>query len=241
MSRKNKLAKFAENKTFNHLFEPVFSEIPLSDFEMKGRWNAAFFGNSNSIVAEFGCGKGDYCIALSQLHTNKNYIGVDIKGARLWRGAKTSEQIQLQQVAFVRTRIEFTPYCFAKNELSEIWITFPDPQLRRKKRIKKRLTSARFLSYYQKMLVNNGIVHLKTDDDELFNYTRAIIELNGLPLVDLVLDVYSERPHDAVLGIKTFYENMWLAEGRTIKYLSFRLPDDCVILEPVSNESENNE
>ncbi len=230
MGSKNKLQRFAEMETFKNVFQPSYEDLHNQGFETKGKW-AEVFGNENPIIGEFGCGKGDYTIALANKFPDNNYIGVDIKGARIWRGAKTGTKEQMKNVAFLRTRIEFSPLCFAENELSEIWITFPDPQLRRKKRIKKRLTSSRFLNYYRNFLIDGGIIHLKTDDDELYEYTHNLVKYNNLPLLDFTNNVYLERPSDEILGIKTFYETMWLEQGKTIKYLKFKLPKNQVINE----------
>ncbi len=235
MGRKNKLQRFAENENFSHVFQPGFYDLREQGFEYKGHWHKVF-GNNNPIVGEFGCGKGDYSVALARRFPDMNFTGVDIKGARIWRGAKTSEGEQMNNVAFLRTRIEFTPLCFDPGELSEIWITFPDPQLNRRKRIKKRLTSSRFLSYYQSILTDGGIIHLKTDDDDLYLYTLALIKQNNLPLLDNTDDVYLERPDDDILHIKTFYETKWLGQGKTIKYLKFRLPSNQPINELPGDE-----
>lgn len=236
MGKKNKLQRFAENENFSHVLQPAYAELIQQGFALKGKWHE-LFGNNNSITGEFGCGKGDYSIALARLYPNRNFVGIDIKGARIWRGAKTTAGEKIDNVAFLRTRIEFTPLCFGLAELSEIWITFPDPQLHRKKRIKKRLTSSRFLNYYRSILADNGIIHLKTDDNELYAYTLALIEHNKLNLIYSSENVYSDNPDDEILNIKTFYETMWLAQGKTIKYLKFRLPSNKKIEElPIDEE-----
>lgn len=232
MGQKKKLKRFAENNLFSNVFQPLYTDLINDDFGLKGNWKQQVFKNNNPITAELGCGKGDYVTALSGLLPLNNYIGIDIKGARIWKGAKYAEDKAVQNVAFLRTRIECSPHCFEKNEINEIWITFPDPQLNRKKRIKKRLTSARFLGYYQKILINNGVIHVKTDDDELFAYTKKVIEFNNLKLEKEIRDIYTECPDDKILSIRTYYETKWLTEGRTIKYLCFRLPDTRDIVEP---------
>ena len=232
MSRNNKLEKFSENKEFQHVFEPSFYDLQSKDFVNKGKWKVDFFNNNNSIIAEFGCGKGEYTIALARQNPSANFIGVDIKGARIWKGASIAQREGINNIAFLRTRIEFTPKCFAPNEIDELWITFPDPQLRRKKRIKKRLTSSRFLTYYQGILKNNAIVHLKTDDDELYEYTQEVLKLNNLQVIRNISDLYAGNYDDPILHIKTFYENMWLKEGKTIKVISFKLPSFKKLIEP---------
>lgn len=232
MARNGKLEKFAENKTFNHVFEPCFYELQNSDFIHKDNWNQGFFRNNNPIIAELGCGKGEYTVSLAEKFPEKNFIGIDIKGARIWKGAKQSHEKQMKNVAFVRTRIEFLPKCFGKNEIDEIWITFPDPQLRRKKRVKKRLTSSGFLTYYQSFVKSNAIIHLKTDDDELYKYTLEVLKINELNIIRNIWDLYNTEIDDPILNIKTFYEKMWLKEGKTIKVLSFELPIDKNLIEP---------
>jgi tRNA (guanine-N7-)-methyltransferase len=238
MSRYNKLEKFAQTKQFPHFFEVGFYDVLESDSNLKGKWNKDFFKNENDIVVEFGCGKGEYSYGLAKKNQNKNFIGVDIKGARMWKGAKKSFEEKMTNIAFVRTRVEFTPKCFDKNEISEIWITFPDPQLRHKKRIKKRLTSSRFLNYYRNFLKNNGIIHLKTDDDTLYKYTKSVVELNNLKILVDTDDLYNSDYDNDILSIKTFYEKMWLAEGKKIKYISFFLENNKDIIEPEIVEGE---
>jgi tRNA (guanine-N7-)-methyltransferase len=232
MSRNGKLEKFAENKMFSHVFEPGFYELQSNDFYLKSNWNTKFFNNNNPIVVEFGCGKGEYTVGLAEKYPDKNFIGVDIKGARIWKGARTSFELGLKNVAFLRTRIEFTPKCFGVSEVDEIWITFPDPQLRRKKRVKKRLTSSRFLSYYQHFIKENSIINLKTDDDELYKYTLGLVQMNQLQIIQNIPDLYSCEIEDSAFNVKTFYEKMWLKQGKSIKLLSFKLPCTKLIVEP---------
>ncbi|MDD2198743.1 MAG: tRNA (guanosine(46)-N7)-methyltransferase TrmB [Bacteroidales bacterium] len=236
MARNGKLEKFEENKSFSHVFEPSYTALQQNDLAYKNKWNSDFFKNNNKIIAELGCGKGEYTVALAEQNTENNYIGVDIKGARIWKGAKQSHEKQLKNVAFVRTRIEFLPKCFGKEEIDEIWITFPDPQLRRKKRVKKRLTSSRFLAYYQRFVKNNAIIHLKTDDDELYRYTHEVLKTNNLNIVRDIHDLYNSGVEDPFLNIKTFYEKMWLNEGKTIKVVSFKLPIEKNLIEPKFEE-----
>ena len=231
MSQKNKLFKFAQNETYPHLFQPKLMYDSPIDFEMKSQWNEKFFGNSNPITVELGCGKGEYSVAMAQQIPEGNFVGVDIKGARLWRGATDSLEMQMKNIAFLRTRVEYTPKCFGKDEVSEIWITFPDPQLGAKSMHKKRLTSSRFLTHYQKFLVNNGIVNLKTDDDTLYEYTKGIIAHNKLPLLVDTNNLYESEFYTGFLTLKTHYEKSWNKENLTIKYLRFRLPQDIVFEE----------
>jgi len=232
MSKKKKLLKFSQNKTFPNFFEPVFNFSDPVDFHLKSKWNEVYFKNENPIVLELGCGKGEYTVELSKKYPEYNYIGVDIKGARMWKGAKEALNLKLKNTAFVRTFIEFINYCFGINEISEIWITFPDPHLSPRKRIRKRLTSSGFLSRYQKILKHNGIINLKTDDETLYLYTKAVISINNLKIISDTNNLYESDYFTDVLAIKTFYEKIWNKEGKTIKYLSFRLPGDINLKEP---------
>lgn len=225
---KHKLARFAENLTFPNLFQVSFEYLQEHGFEWRGRWGE-FFGNSNPIVLELGCGKGEYTIALAREYPMRNYIGVDIKGARLWRGAKTSNEEQMGNVAFVRTRIELIAGFFAPGEVSEIWITFPDPQ---PKKPMKRLTSERFLERYRQILAPNSAIHLKTDSQELYHYTlEEVVEPKGYPVVFATDDLYgqcgdAEVEDDSLRmarSVQTFYESMFRKEGKPITYLKFIL------------------
>ncbi len=232
MSRFNKLERFKQNKSFNHFFEVGYYDVLKKDFNLKSNWNKSFFKNNNDIILELGCGKGEYSYQLAKFNPDKNFIGIDIKGARMWKGAKKSAEENMDNIAFLRTRVEFTPKCFGKDEVREIWITFPDPQLGPKKRIKKRLTSSRFLNYYQNFLIDKGIINLKTDDDELYKYTKNLVILNQLEIIDDKDDIYNSKINNEILSIKTFYEEMWLKEGKSIKYISFRLSKNITIIEP---------
>ncbi len=232
MSAKNKLAKFADCEKFPHFFQPVLHYTMDSDFELKSKWNKEFFKNENPIILELGCGKGEYSVELAKQNPDINYIGIDIKGARMWKGAKDSLSMNLRNIAFVRTRVEFTPLCFAKNEVNEIWITFPDPQLGPKKRIKKRLTAAQFLTKYQSILIDKGIVHLKTDDGTLYDYTKKVLEHNKLPILIDIDDLYSSDYYTGIMTVRTHYEKIWTDKNRTIKYIKFRLPSDLSLIEP---------
>jgi len=228
---KDKLQRFAENKTFENLFQPTYDEVLNKDYYIKNNWNNKYFKNNNPIVLELGCGKGEYTIALSQKYKSKNFIGIDIKGARLWRGAKTAITNNLKNVAFLRTRIEFINSFFSDDEVSEIWITFPDPQMR-KRRAKKRLTSSRFLTHYQGFLINNGIINLKTDNDLLYKYTRALLQKNNIKILTDTNNLYKENFVDDILSVKTFYEKQFLSNNKNINYLKFELPKNIVIQEP---------
>lgn len=221
---KNKIRRFEENLTFKNLVQPDFDEIFRKDHNLKGNWHHDFFGNDNPIVLELGCGRGEYTVALGAADPGKNYIGIDIKGARMWRGAKTATEMGMENVGFLRTRIEFINSFFAEGEVSEIWVTFPDPQLR-KGREKKRLTSPVFLAYYAQFLAPDGIIHLKTDSQELHEYTKRVIAANSLPCQIANNDIYGTGLADATLSIKTTYERRFLDEGKTITYLKFGLGD----------------
>lgn len=229
---KNKLQKFQENATFHNLFQPSPESLQSADFSLKGQWNSQYFNNSNPIVLELGCGKGEYTVGLSKLFPHKNFVGIDIKGARLWRGAKTATEEHLPNVGFVRTRIEQIPALFAPNEVDEIWITFPDPQPRPAK-AQKRLTSSRFLNLYTQLLKPNGLVHLKTDCQPLWEYTREVALQNGLKLNVCTNNLYASiAPDEPILGIRTFYEQQFLAQGLPITYLNFCLSHRGPFREP---------
>jgi tRNA (guanine-N7-)-methyltransferase len=221
---KNKLERFAENETFEHFFQPSFDDL-MSGFSLKGKWHADFFGNNNPIILELGCGKGEYTVSLATKYPGANFIGLDKKGARLWRGGKTSKENQMNNVAFVRTRIEQIEHLFGPDEVSEIWITFPEPQPRNAK-AKKRFTSPQFIERFRKIMKPDGIIHVKTDSDLFYDYTLDVIREDGHELIysnsDLYSDMEDHRIKD-VIAVQTFYEKMWLAEGFKIKYLEFRL------------------
>lgn len=233
---KNKLAKFAEMATYPHVFQPVDGEALDTPAAMRGRWHEEFFHNGNPIVLELGCGRGEYAVGLARRFQQKNFIGVDIKGARMWSGATESLREGLKNVAFLRTRIEFIGRHFAPDEISELWLTFSDPQM---KMPTKRLTSTYFLERYRQLLVDNGLIHVKTDSRFLFTYTHYVVEKNHLPLVYETDDLYSDDtaatlPADVrdLLQIRTYYEQQWLDRGIPIKYMSFRLPHEGELREP---------
>lgn len=221
---KKKLQRFAEIQSFPHVFEPALEEIKTGSYAMKGRWNSAFFNNENPIVLELGCGKGEYTIGLAEKHPQKNFIGVDIKGARIWRGAKTVDEKKMANAAFLRTRIEFIEAFFHEMEVKEIWITFPDPQPQ-KPREKKRLTSPRFLSKYKKFLSPDGVIHLKTDNVGLYEYTLKVIAENNFALLEQTDDLYRSARHagHAAASIQTHYESLFLKKGMKICYLKFKI------------------
>jgi tRNA (guanine-N7-)-methyltransferase len=229
---KHKLQRFKENKSFPHVIQPHHPELLNNQVKIKGRWNKTLFKNDNPLVLELGCGKGEYAVGLAKLNQDKNYIGVDIKGARLWRGAKDSLEAGMLNVAFLRIRIDFIQYCFARNEVDEIWCPFSDPHRGRRKSITKRLTSSKFLKRYQAILKNNGIIHLKTDDPVMYAYTLDVIRHNKLPLLHDIPDIYDGDHTDIVPPIKTHYEYKWLEEKRTIRYIRFRLLQDIELTEP---------
>ena len=222
---KDKLKRFAENKSFACFVEPEFEQMFRTDHPLKGRWHADFFHNDNPIVLELGCGKGEYTVALAARNPDKNFIGVDIKGARMWRGAKTATERGMTNVGFLRARIEFITSLFAEGEVSEIWITFPDPQLK-SRRAKKRLTSPIFLEYYAQLLATDGWINLKTDSQHLFNYTQAVISQFGLRCEVANNDIYGSGYADEVLSVKTAYETVYLQRGLPITYTRFSLGEN---------------
>ena len=226
---KGKLAKFADMANYPHVFEYPYSAVENIPFEMKGKWNKEFFKNNHPIVLELGCGRGEYTVGLGKLFPGKNFIGIDIKGARMWSGATEALQADMGNVAFLRTNIEIIDRFFAENEVSEIWLTFSDPQM---KKDTKRLTSTFFMERYRKFLMPDGIVHLKTDSNFMFTYTRYLIEENKLPVEVMTEDLYHSGLADDILNIRTYYEQQWLDRGLNIKYIKFRLPHEGVLREP---------
>jgi tRNA (guanine-N7-)-methyltransferase len=230
MSGKDKLRKFRENETFKCLVQPTTEDVFRKSHPLKGQWGETIFHNDNPIVLELGCGKGEYTIAMAQQFPDKNFIGVDIKGARLWKGAKYATENNLNNVAFLRTRIEFISSLFGNNEVSEIWITFADPQIHKPK---KRLTSQQFLEIYSGFLKKEepyGIIHLKTDSQLLHQSTLEVIESGKHTLIEANNDIYGSgrATNDPILSIKTFYESHFLAQGMAITYLRFRLSDNSI-------------
>ena len=247
---KGKLQKFAENETFACLIQPSLQEVLDCNHPLKGNWGHDFFHNDHPIVLELGCGKGDYTIALALRHPEINYIGIDIKGARMWKGAKTATQMGLKNVGFLRTRIEFIGSLFGPDEVSEIWLTFSDPQIGREK---KRLTSPRFLARYADFLRPDGTIHLKTDSRYLYEYTHALCQANALPVAFATHDLYALAPvagdsaaapdvssaalDPALFEVQTFYEKHFLAQGYRICYLAFTLAGRRSFLSPEWDEA----
>lgn len=230
---KNKLKKFAEMREFACVLQYPREELIKNGFPHRGLWNAEFFKREAPIVVELGCGKGEYTVGLAKSDSERNYIGVDIKGARMWRGAKTVEEEEISNAAFLRAEIENIDKFFVPGEVEELWITFPDPQMQK---TRKRLTSTRFLNLYRRMLGDNGIVNLKTDSPFLYEYTRRLVELNGFEVLMNTDDLYGSGNADPVSSIKTFYEQQWLSRGKKIKLLSFRLPAEGELKEPESED-----
>ena len=214
---------------YPHVFEYPYSQVADAPCEMKGNWNRDFFKNDHPIVLELGCGRGEYTVGLARRYPEKNFIGVDIKGARMWTGAKQAHEEGLANVAFLRTNIEIIDRFFAPGEVSEIWLTFSDPQM---KKVTKRLTSTYFMERYRKFLVPNGLVHLKTDSNFMFTYTRCMIEANHFPVEFITDDLYHSGLDDDILRIRTYYEQQWLDRGLNIKYIRFRLPQEGELIEP---------
>jgi tRNA (guanine-N7-)-methyltransferase len=228
---KNKLQRFAEMATYANVIQPSLEEILNKDYILKGNWNQQFFKNTHPIVLELGCGKGEYTIGLAQRFPDKNFIGIDIKGARIWRGAKTAIEKNLANAGFLRTRIEHILSFFAPGEISEIWITFPDPQEKRI-RTKKRLTSSRFLPMYNQFLQPNGIIHLKTDNQILYDYTCRMCLHNQININKSTSDLYQTETDVNLLSIQTFYESQYLDRGIPIKYINFTLHGKTSFEEP---------
>lgn len=225
---KKKLQRFAEMETFSNVLQPKFNDVFEKDFYLKGLWNSRYFNNQNPVILELGCGKGEYTTGLARKFPENNFIGIDAKGARIWRGALTALSDNLFNAAFIRTRIEFINSFFGPDEISEIWITFPDPQIEKKR---KRLISPRFLNTYAKFLKHNGIIHLKTDNTVLYHYAYNLVRRNDLVIRFHTDDLYNSGYDGEVLNIKTFYEQQYLSEGRKIKYLCFELPHEKTIQE----------
>lgn len=220
---KNKLKRFKENETFDNVFQPSREEVTGGDFPLRGKWNNQYFTNENPIVLELGCGKGEYTIGLAKLFPNKNFIGIDVKGARFWRGAKTAVETGLNNVAFVRTQIELIDHIFQEQEVDEIWITFPDPQIKYK-RTKHRMTNPEFLQLYKKILKPDGVVNLKTDSEFMHGYTLGLLQGLGHEILYANHNIYKNEGSPAeVIGIQTFYENQYLEVNKAITYIRFKI------------------
>jgi tRNA (guanine-N7-)-methyltransferase len=226
---KKKLQRFDEMKTFSNVHQPPFMEVFQKDHHLKGKWKSGYFENRNPLVLELGCGKGEYTTGLARIFADRNYIGIDIKGSRIWKGARAALQENLGNVAFIRTYIETINSFFEPGEVDEIWLTFPDPQLKKKN---KRLTAPRFLNRYRQFLKDGGLVHLKTDNPLLYQYTMKVAGFNKLTLQAATDDLYHSDLKDRVPDIKTFYEQQFLDQGMKINYLCFKLPNEKNILEP---------
>lgn len=223
MGSKNKLKRFKENETFENVFQPTREEVVGGDFRLRGNWNATFFKNDNPIIVELGCGKGEYSVGLAERYPDKNFVGIDIKGARFWRGAKTAVDGGMYNVAFVRTQIELINFIFAENEVDEIWITFPDPQIKYK-RTKHRMTNSEFLQLYKKILKLDGVVNLKTDSEFMHGYTLGLLHGEGHEVLYANHNVYkNEGSPEAVTAIQTFYENQYLEINKAITYIRFKI------------------
>ena len=223
MGSKNKLRRFKENETFDNVYQPTRDALVNNSFILKGNWNRSVFKNNNPLVLELGCGKGEYSVALAKKYPNKNFIGIDIKGARFWRGAKTATEENILNVAFLRTQIELIEYAFASNEVDEIWITFPDPQIKYK-RTKHRMTNTEFLQRYKKILKPNGLMHLKTDSEFMHGYTLGLLHGEGHEVLYANHNVYhNEGAPEEVIKIQTFYESQYLEQNKAITYIQFKI------------------
>ncbi|WNM19903.1 tRNA (guanosine(46)-N7)-methyltransferase TrmB [Flavobacterium capsici] len=223
MGSKNKLKRFKENETFENVLQPKREEVVNGTFKYKGKWNSDFFKNNNPIIVELGCGKGEYTIGLAQRNPNVNYIGIDVKGARFWRGAKTAVETGMNNVGFVRTQIELIENIFSSHEISEIWITFPDPQIKYK-RTKHRMTNSDFLKMYKRILKPEGVVNLKTDSEFMHGYTLGLLHGEGHEVLYANHNVYkNEGSPSEVTEIQTFYENQYLEINKAITYIRFKI------------------
>lgn len=223
MGSKNKLKRFKENETFDNVIQPSREEIVEETFKLKGKWGSEFFKNDHPIVLELGCGKGEYCLGLAEMFPEKNFLGIDIKGARFWRGAKTALEEDMPNVGFMRTQIELVDLIFAENEVDEIWITFPDPQIKYK-RTKHRMTNSEFLQKYKRILKPGGIVNLKTDSEFMHGYTLGLLHGEGHEILHANHHVYkNEYSPKEVVGIQTFYEKQYLEQQKPITYIRFRI------------------
>ena len=223
MGSKNKLKRFKENETFGNVYQPSREELTNADFSIKGSWREKVFKNDNPLVLELGCGKGEYSVGLAKRYPDRNFIGIDIKGARFWRGAKTALEESISNVAFLRIQIELIEYAFAEGEVDEIWITFPDPQIKYK-RTKHRMTNAEFLDRYKKVLKPGGILHLKTDSEFLHGYTLGLLHGLGHEVIYANHNVYTnEGSPSEVTEIQTFYEQGFLEQDKAITYIRFKI------------------
>jgi len=226
---KNKLQKFSEMTGFPHVFEYPYAVLREKGCTLKGNWKQEIFKNNNPIVLELGCGRGEYTVGLGRFFPSKNFIGIDIKGARMWAGAKESLEASMTNVAFLRTHIELITCFFTQGEVDEIWLTFPDPQM---KKPNKRLTSTRFMKIYRQILSDRGIIHLKTDSQFMFTYTCEMSKANHLPVLIHTENLYNSGIADEILSIRTYYEQQWLERGIPTKYLRFICEPRNQLIEP---------
>jgi tRNA (guanine-N7-)-methyltransferase len=226
---KNKLSKFADLATYEHVVQISYSDLQAEEFSFKGKWSKAFFGNENPVILELGCGKGEYTVKLASLFPEFNFIGVDIKGSRMWKGATQAKDMGLKNVGFLRTNIENLRMFFAEGEVTEIWLTFPDPQM---KKTRKRLTATNFIESYRRITIPNGIIHLKSDSNFMYRYTEAMVAENQFEVIRQTDDLYHSGILDEVLSIQTFYEKQWLDRDLSIKYLAFKLSHQNELREP---------
>lgn len=230
---RGKLAKFADMERYENVFEYPYSVVEQKPFDMKGHWREQYFKNDGPIVLELGCGRGEYTVELAKRFPEINFIGVDIKGARMWSGATQALEEKLPNVAFLRTNIEIIDRFFDVDEVQEIWLTFSDPQM---KSVRKRLTSTYFMERYRNFLTDGGLIHLKTDSNFLFTYTSYMVQRNSLPLLFSTEDLYHtdglDEQTQSILGIKTYYESQWIERGLNIRYMKFRLPHEGELHEP---------
>jgi len=227
---KNKLSKFADLATYEHVVQISYKELQSEEFRFKGKWSEAFFGNNHPVILELGCGKGEYTVKLASHYPEFNFIGIDIKGSRMWKGATQAKDLDLKNVGFLRTNIENIRMFFGEGEVAEIWLTFPDPQM---KKTRKRLTATNFIESYRRIMVPNGIIHLKSDSNFMYRYTEAMVAENQFEIIQQTDDLYHSEILDEVLSIQTFYEKQWLDRGLSIKYLSFRLNHQEMLREPL--------
>jgi tRNA (guanine-N7-)-methyltransferase len=225
---KNKLAKFADVHALPNVVEVPYADLINNTYPLRGNWNSRFFGNNNPIVLELGCGKGEYTVGLAENYPDKNFLGIDIKGARIWTGATAAYEKGLKNAGFIRTYVELLSSFFEPGEISEIWITFPDPQMKKER---KRLTSTKLLAHYAKVMKPGGVIHLKTDSNFLFSYTTALVHLNDFKVEVEKEDLYASEFADGIMGIKTYYEQQWLSRGIKIKYLKY-IPHFNNLVEP---------
>ncbi len=235
---KNKLKKFADMERFGCVLQYPREELLRLGFPHAGKWNGDVFASPAPLTLELGCGRGEYTVGLAKSERGRNFVGIDIKGARMWTGAKEVEENGIPNAAFLRCEIENIDRFFAPAEVDSLWITFPDPQM---KKPRKRLTSTRFLALYRRILRPGGIVNLKTDSPFLFEYTRRLVELNGFETLRCTDDLYGAGEADPVSSIKTYYEQQWLARGKKIKLISFRLPQEGELLEPREDDIERDD